>query len=397
MALEHITSTTKPGDLVKVEVPKWCEVYVNKAVAQYSKMLTVVEFVHFTGFELDMKSFDVLFMNISDDGIPVVITEELLDWMGYEGKTFANRQQDFQKALRNNFTEGEEFFVLGDKAYGTWRTKFLAKSEMWARHICEKALPLRSNTKKTHVIAMPDTFRAQTMMLKTSKGAQIRKYYIQLEKLIKAYVIYQALSRNKEAEYAMTCKDTKIDDLKQMLLEDRKNAEEKEKNVEERFQRLIGVAEDTKETLQDTKQEVLKTNHKLDQVIKDRVVMKNVSSKKKELLYIYRLRTAYDSEQDYYSFRCQTGNIDALVSAREQRLSERRVKRWNKKKKLTNANIKKLVMKLPREEIPKLIKIKEIGYTSYLPNAVIFWDKYMEENISSGVITNCKNGAFDIE
>lgn len=82
MALEHITSTTKPGDLVKVEVPRWCESYVSKAVAQYSKMLTITEFVQFTGFELDMKSFDILYTNINDEGIPIYINADLLDWMG---------------------------------------------------------------------------------------------------------------------------------------------------------------------------------------------------------------------------------------------------------------------------------------------------------------------------
>jgi hypothetical protein len=270
----------------------------------------------------------------------------------------------------------------------------------------------------TYILIMPRLFKEGLMLCQTEKGKQIRSYYLDMMEVMEIYLQYQ----NTVVMNQQTCE---ISDLKQMLLEDRKKAEEdrkkaeedrkkaeedrkkaeedrkkaeeKEKKAEERFQRLIGVSEDTKETLQDTKREVLKTNHKLDQVIKDRVVMKNVSSKKKELLYIYRLKTAYDSEPDYYSFRCQTGNIEALVSAREQRLSERRVKRWNKKKKLTNTDIKRLVMKLPREEIPKLIKIKEIGYTSYLPNAVIFWDKYMEEKISSGVITNSKNGAFDIQ
>ncbi len=94
----------------------------------------------------------------------------------------------------------------------------------------------------------PNAFKASVMMLKTSKGSQIRDYYITLEKLIKAYVIYQALFKGREAEQAMLCKDNHILEIKNMLSEERIKTEEREKKAEEdrkksdeRFQRLLGV------------------------------------------------------------------------------------------------------------------------------------------------------------
>lgn len=53
---------------------------------------------------------------------------------------------------------------------------------------------------------MPDAFRSLCMMINTEKGKQIRKYYITLEKLIKAYNLYQTIFRGQESERAMVCK-----------------------------------------------------------------------------------------------------------------------------------------------------------------------------------------------
>ena len=84
---------------------------------------------------------------------------------------------------------------------------------------------------------MPDAFRSLCMMINTEKGKQIRKYYITLEKLIKSYNLYQSIFRCHEAERAMTCKGDKIDEIKAILLEsEQKRAQSEQKRAEERTQ-----------------------------------------------------------------------------------------------------------------------------------------------------------------
>ena len=92
-----------PVPVREIFMSRWCAKYVHNAVAQSEKFLTLLEFIRVTGFELDMKSFDVLFNNINDEGIPVYLSDSLLDWMGYEGGA-AKQIQSCKLVLKSNFT-----------------------------------------------------------------------------------------------------------------------------------------------------------------------------------------------------------------------------------------------------------------------------------------------------
>ena len=71
--MEHITFETQITDLSKIIVPKCYENYVNKAIASSVKLLTIKEFIDVTKFNIHNKTFDILFMNINDEGIPIYI------------------------------------------------------------------------------------------------------------------------------------------------------------------------------------------------------------------------------------------------------------------------------------------------------------------------------------
>jgi len=203
-----IKHDTNPGDLVKVQIPKRFEVHVNKAIADSVKLLTIQEFIQRTDFELDVESFDVLYFNINDE-LPVYLSDTILNWMGYEGET-KTQKLGCLKTLSKNFTEGEDFFIYKNSAYKTWRKTEIkgAKISILKGLLPRPATGTAARSKK-HIVIMPDVFKLLVMMLKTKNGRRVREYYISLEKLIKAYIIYQCeflkLNYLEELQKIRTC------------------------------------------------------------------------------------------------------------------------------------------------------------------------------------------------
>ena len=84
--MEHITDQTTVADLSKIHVPKCYEKYVHKAIGSSVKLMTMKEFIDVTEFNIHAETFDILFMKINDEGIPIYIDNAMLNWMGYEGE-----------------------------------------------------------------------------------------------------------------------------------------------------------------------------------------------------------------------------------------------------------------------------------------------------------------------
>ena len=377
--MEHITFETQITDLSKIIVPKCYENYVNKAIASSVKLLTIKEFIDVTKFNIHNKTFDILFMNINDEGIPIYIDAGMLNWMGYNGEE--NKQKQLLKELlERNFEEDSDYKYLKNFAYKEYLEEEHKKLKDTDLSIFKFNLPeptIGSSARSIkHLIVMPDTFRSLCMMINTEKGKQIRKYYITLEKLIKAYNLYQTIFRGQEAERAMVCKDSHILEIKNMILEERKKSDDDRKKSDERFQRLIGVAEETKTTLDETKTEVLKTNHKLVQAVIDRVVMGNIVNKEQQSLFIYKLVRPYDYEYLYYGIRCQNKSINPMLESRQKILNKARSKK-NKLRLNTS-----------------LTFVAKIGHTGYIPNPILFWKEFVQNTIN--IFENYKYCKFDL-
>jgi hypothetical protein len=180
---------------------------------------------------------------------------------------------------------------------------------------------------------MPEAFRHLCMMINTNKGKQIRKYYTTLEKLIKSYNLYQTMFRCREAEYAMSCKGDKIDNLILEIKENEKKADERfqeekkkakklrkkaekrfqeeRKKSDERFNRLLGVAEDTKEEVLEKISELAETRLDLSNVVHDRVSIKRVPDNRYEYLVI--LKDTDDDLVPYYALRAQKKSVSRKI------------------------------------------------------------------------------------
>ena len=215
--MNHITDKTQVSDLSQIQIPKCYEIYVNKAIAASIKLLTIKEFIDITGFEVNAETFDILFMNINDEGIGVYINKIILDWMGWQSVEFAEKLRDCKYLLKKNFEENTDYKILKNKDYILFLNKEIQNIKDENVLIFNSNFPEpvtgASARSKTHLIVMPDAFRHLCMMINTEKGKQIRKYYITLEKLIKAYNLYQVIFRGQELERAMKCKGDKIDEL----------------------------------------------------------------------------------------------------------------------------------------------------------------------------------------
>jgi hypothetical protein len=84
--MDHITDQTTVNDLSKIHVPKCYEKCVYKAIGSSTKLMTIKEFINTTEFNINPETFDILFMNINDEDIPIYIDNNMLDWMGYGGE-----------------------------------------------------------------------------------------------------------------------------------------------------------------------------------------------------------------------------------------------------------------------------------------------------------------------
>ena len=199
--MAFITDKTQVNELSQIQIPKCYENYVNKAIASSTYLLTMKEFIDITGFEVNAETFDILFMNINDEGIPIYIDDNMLNWMGYESINKKEKLRDCKNLLKNNFKVNDDYKILKNKEYTIFLKDESEKIKGDIRiALINKTFPKPSTgtsaRSKTHLIIMPESFKSLCMMISTYKGKQIKKYYLTLEKLIQSYFIYQCVFNN---------------------------------------------------------------------------------------------------------------------------------------------------------------------------------------------------------
>jgi phage anti-repressor protein len=317
--MEHITDQTTIADLSKIHVPKCYEKCVYKAIGSSTKLMTIKEFIDTTEFNINPETFDILFMNINDEDIPIYIDDAMLDWMGY------SRNDSLIKHINRNFEEGIEYKNLKNNKYKEFldeeTNKFKDTQVAGFKSNFPKPATGSSARSIKHLIVMPDAFRSLCMMINTEKGKQIRKYYITLEKLIKSYNLYQTIYRGQEAERAMSCKGDKIDSLSlqissQTLQMEKQTREMEKQRIESEKQsleirELLGYAKDSKSAVSELSEELKDTNITLKSVAKQRVEIDTLDLNKHPKFII--LKDPNDDQMPYYAIRRQQESVrDAI-------------------------------------------------------------------------------------
>jgi hypothetical protein len=182
MSIAIIQEDNKTLDLNNINCP-----YIKKAFeCVYNNVsgMTIKEFIKVSEFPIDNFMVDNFFNNLNDD-IPIYITNELIEWCGFNAKSFDNKKREFNRILEN-FKEGKDFSYYSNKEYENYYEKSIYKNY-------PNPIEFKGKNKTKHLILTVECFKMILMMLNTPKVYTIRKHYLMLEKLIFTYMKYQCL------------------------------------------------------------------------------------------------------------------------------------------------------------------------------------------------------------
>ena len=145
-------------------------------------MLTVKELLNSMNYPMNELYIDKFWNNIENDKW-IYIEHNMLIYMGYHSDENKNNKQNYMKLLKENFEEITDFNLINNKEF--------KENSKYALAYLEYNVDCTHNKTK-HLIVSPDCFKQSLMLLKTDKAKEIRKYYLELEKIFKFYLQYQA-------------------------------------------------------------------------------------------------------------------------------------------------------------------------------------------------------------
>jgi hypothetical protein len=178
-------------------------------------LIDVKQYIEFTKFDIDKLHIDK-FWNQLKDNVPILIDDDLIRWLGFNGKIDKARYH-LLRSLELYKIKLNEIKYDQLPLYRDSESKFENDSE--------------TNLKKRNFIILnSDEFRKLCMRIQTDRGEKIRDYYLALEKLIKNYVEYQYYY---QIYHANISKIKLIDHIKQKEIECEKiTSEFKQKEIE---------------------------------------------------------------------------------------------------------------------------------------------------------------------
>lgn len=171
------------------------------------KMLTVKELLNNMNYPMNELYIDKFWNNIENDKW-IYIDNDMLKYIGYSENDIKFGKQNYIKILTDNFELNNDYKLMFSK-------EFNDISKCYLSHLENEKINTHNKTK--HLIVSPDCFKQSLMMLRTNKSKEIKKYYVELEKIFKFYLQYQA-------KYQELKLNGELNDLKKDL------NEEKQKN-----------------------------------------------------------------------------------------------------------------------------------------------------------------------
>ena len=183
-------------------------ILTNDIININKPLLTVKELLNKLNCQYNTLFLDKFWNNIKDD-MWIYIDDNMLKYIGYNRSEYKKNKQDYLNILKDNFEFDNDYKLLFSKDFEEFsKCQKLALSNSI----------INEHNKVKHLIVSPDCFKQSLMLLKTEKSKEIKKYYIELEKVFKLYLEYQNQYKNKELE-------NKNKELKNKELENKKNVE----------------------------------------------------------------------------------------------------------------------------------------------------------------------------
>lgn len=176
------------------------------ALNKNEDLMDILTFVKEVNFEIkDNLGFDVLWDNLIGAQC-INVDTLLLQWMGYEGSE-NKRKQTFIKLLESNDIEYQE---IG------YEDPLIKQFPNVQEEI--KILAPMHLARKKWLIMEPDNFKEAIMSLTTKKSKEIRKYYLQLEKLVQLYGAYTYKFKENQLNAQIKAKNEELEEAKEYAI-----------------------------------------------------------------------------------------------------------------------------------------------------------------------------------
>jgi hypothetical protein len=172
---------------------------------------------------------------------PIIITQNIIDWMGYKGRNVADKQDHFLRLIQSLKVPYKEIDYKHPLAieYPCIQTeaKIIPKQIEQKRWICME----------------PRAFKNVIMRLNTENADMIREYYLNLEEAMFDYGRYTAqymMEKNNKQVQRLVMKDKAEIKLKKQLRREKERAEQAELEAEQEKNARIKTEKEAKEKLQ---------------------------------------------------------------------------------------------------------------------------------------------------
>ena len=172
-----------------------------------AELLTVKELLNKLNYNYNELYVDKFWDYIENDKW-IYIDNEMLLWIGYSDNEIKFGKQNYIKILSGNFEENIDYKLMYSKEFNEISKCLLDHLESTASN---------SHNKTKHLVVTSDCFKQSLMMLRTEKSKEIKKYYIELEKIFKFYLQYQSKYqelKNLETIKELENKDKELEETK---------------------------------------------------------------------------------------------------------------------------------------------------------------------------------------
>lgn len=310
-------------------------VLVKKALDASVSLLDIFKFIEITGFELDpiMTNW---FWQIMVNDHSSHLTRVVLEWFGYEGEYYNQKQLFCRMLKRNNIPFSELKHTDSDIVlYPS------IKKEM-------DLLPHKAAvTSSKWLVMKPYDIKMAMLRLNTKNADIIKRYYIKMEELVRMYAQYTTLLQKREKEVMsremvdlrMMMEDMKLENKKQtcvmtrqeeerrqdrlMLSEshnmlrsmgiDMKDLKYQNTNLLEQNNDLLDQNNELIENVEDIKQEVDLVKVKLGISVEDRAPQPDKNRRKERFLFLKRDNVSFP----YYTIRAQDVNAKKALKRQQ--------------------------------------------------------------------------------
>jgi hypothetical protein len=178
---------------------------LTNLINQNKQLLTVKELLNTINYNTDNLYIDRFWDSIKDDKW-IYLDNELILWLEY--KDIKRGKEFIIRLLKRNFIENEDYKILDNNEFDI--NNFCSTMMVEQNYEEEK----RGAHNKQYIITSPDCFKELCMHVGTSKSKEIKKYYIELEKvlqtdnILKSNFCFQNIKLNRE-EYIYIASTTK--------------------------------------------------------------------------------------------------------------------------------------------------------------------------------------------